>query len=248
MIHNQTGFALVGAIFLAPVVLAAFCVMAAGYLVITSDAKARHICRTELLNSQQTVADRLNALIKLNPKAEALRAAREEAQQMVDAGVETGPGEIILIARLNWVIAEQVVFAIKQKSLIAEGKFESHSGPLRTRRAVEVALGQDQKVYRDQPSAIASQASSSAANFDLDASPEDSITPDYNPSSDFERSQSMQVNWSVQLLSFLPVWLTGFLQMPSSNVRADCSATLTKEGGFQWTPRLNAAKSSSRFL
>lgn len=238
---NAKGMATVGFLVLMPLLAAVLAFMASAYLIIRTDGKSRHACRIELLKSQNEVALILKDLLKLNPQAKRLRAARERAERLEYAARGKPPHPAALLY-LTSVRARQTILAVKQKLLITEGRFKSRAGSLPASRAVATSVNDDGALYRNAALAVHSTRSSRGGSFDLVASPPDSPTPDYQPARNFEESQTMDVKWQIALGPLLPQWIQNFITLQHLKLNAECSATLTKEKKA-WAPVLSADKS-----
>jgi hypothetical protein len=238
---NKRGSVVVSLLILMPLLVAILAVSVAVHLTIRTDAKSRHVCRTELLRSQEKTARALTELLALNPRAKTLRHEREVADRAWQMA-PTPPLKAAALIRLTFVIAKQVALAAQQKMLIAKGKSESHLGPQRVSRSVSAALAEDQALYRARAIELGSRASAQSASFDLVATPSASLTPDYQPSRMFEERQTMRIRWQLAIGPLLPEWISHLLSLEFGRLKlkAECAATLRKEKS-KWSPVLSAA-------
>jgi hypothetical protein len=240
---SEQGFVTVALLALFPLLLSGLAVALASYLAMRTQIEETHVCRVELLSSQERVRGDLVRLLRLNKYATQLRLQRKLAENAVATSV-TPPQLAAATTALNAVRAAQMILAAQQKALIAAATLESHLGPEHARMAVESALRKSQVVQNDRPAAVNSPAHTRQGAFDLVATPEDSETPDYNPASGFSESQNMSVSTEIKVDSVLPQFLSGPLLAVQLdlNLKIDCSATIRK-GDDQWHTTLNAAKS-----
>ena len=239
---NQRGSITISLLVLTPLFLAVLACSAGTYLTIRTDAKSRHICRVQLLSSQMRVAQLLEDLLALNSSAHRLRREREIA----DRNVRLAPPAVkfIAVAHQLTVIGRQLVLAAKQKELILRGKLESFKGPSSASRKISEGLAHDQALFSDRSVQLSAKTSVDVAFFDVVPEPRGSLTPDYLPSANFERRQTMRLRWQMSVGPLLPSWLTDSFTtqkfLAQLKLKAECSATLRKENS-KWQPILSAA-------
>jgi hypothetical protein len=239
---NQAGFATVAMVVLLPLLLALFAISAA-YFIFKNDGEARHTCRTELLRAQSQIATDLKELLSLNTDAFLLREERRLAEEAVVASTIESPGLGTAAAeiRLAQVIAKQQIFAIKQQLIISRARQRSLTSPGRALESVRLKLAASARVQSEDGLPYEFSSRSKPAFFDVVAQPKDSITPDYQPSPEFQRHQEMKARWSFNVGSFLPPWLRKIVPATGLQAQADCSTTLEKEGN-SWEPRITKGK------
>ena len=244
VLASQNGFSLISFVALLPFFTAVVALFAAVIMTLNTDAKARQACRTELLKSQEIVTARLTALMELNPQAESLRIEKKSLEQACNMSADPVP-----CMELAFVIVQQAALAVKQKALIASATLESRLGPVKAETAVFRSLQADQTNYMETGEPSYSNVASHSfhtASFDVVASPSDSLTPDYKPSANFERNQTMRVEWNIGLIHLLPKWPQKFIPDMNIHLKAECAATIAKGEGFwknKWAPLLaNADK------
>jgi hypothetical protein len=227
---NSRGFASVALLLLMPLLLTGFAVLAGTFLVLTAEGKIRHQCRVELLKSQKRVSDLLRELMDLNPEAARLR--RWEKRSL--AGPQAARG---------WVVRQQIALALRQKSLIQRARLESALGPARASRATRELYLQATLSTENAPSRVraAWKSRRKGGAFELNASPNDSLTPDYHPVARFSDKQVMTLNWEIGLSEILPDWLEPLTGATPLKLKGECAATLIQEGE-NWVPKLSADK------
>lgn len=238
---NQKGFGLIGFLVLLPFLMSVLATIAGAALLFKADSHLRHECRVSVLNSQRSVAEKLRALIKLNPRATALRAEYAQAQELLRlAMTEPNPAAIAVAeANLARVQLSRSLLMAQQKALIVSARAMSFSAPLKARGAVLQSLGREATDNRVR--APSTRRSSRFGRFDVRASPEGDLTPDYNPSSRFTESQVVDVDVQAELGPLLPDWLRKLLPTEGLTVSSHCQATIEKKENT-WVETLNAVK------
>lgn len=235
---NERGFAMLSTLILLPLLITITALSGATYMLLRSDGATRHECRVELLRIQSLIARDLRRLLDLNPEATRLRYRRQAAEAKVAMTAATPAGAIAEM-ELSQVIAEQLLLAAKQQSLIQGARILSHVGPEWARQRVH--RSSEKTKPRSSLSPLDFTAQVQGSGFPLVASPLFSPTPDYQPARDFSRLQEMKVVWSFSLEKFLPPWFQKHLPITKLKASARCSATIKEESG-QWQARLTADK------
>lgn len=234
---NERGFVTIGYLIVLPLLITIVALATAAYLLLKNDGAARHECRLELLQTQAQVARDLRRLLDMNTQAQELRLRREEAEDEVAATAET-PAVALAELKLNEVIAEQVIFSAKQKALIAHAKTLSRTGPTTAESRVHPTA---ESIRAPSSRSLDFSSRHRGGAFAVIASPPTSLTPDYEPETDFSRQQEMRLQWSFSIERFLPEWLKRYLPVSGLRALAQCSATIEKEGG-KWNAKLTADK------
>lgn len=239
---NSKGFATVSILALVPLLLSVLVVISAGLIAMRIDGKSRHLCRLSVLRSQSEIAVRLQRLMGLNPGARWLRLKREMAETKF-LTAPTPPLKAVALAELQQVIAEQMVYSARQKSLLIEGRTLSFLAPTRARASVREAFATESSLPLQRIGRFGLRFSSRALapRFEVIAKPADSPTPDYEPSPDFSERQTLDLQWSVQMDALLPEWLSPLINATELNLQASCSGTIEK-GDTQWSARLKTDK------
>jgi hypothetical protein len=250
--RNQSGSINLILLAILPLILAVSAVLAASYLTLKADAKLKHLCRNELLASQETVADRLNKLIKLNPLAKALRAARSAAEKSVLLA-PTPEAKAAAQLTLDAVIAKQSVLATEQRALYTEARAASQLRPLNLKIILARTLYQDpsrQDSSRREGNRLNLDFKSHVrtGSFEIEMSPKDSLTPDYRPSPRFAEDETVTASWAFNLKAWIPEWtksiLGSFAGSFNEQFKGSCSAGVEK-GDLKWTAKLKVDKLSS---
>ncbi len=236
---SDRGFGIVGFLVLLPFLVSLLALTAGSALLMKADAHLKHECRTSLLGSQRSVAEKLSQLLAMNPEATALREAYLEAQ----AEVKAAQGYPVLLApaliHLHVVEAARTAFSIKQRSLILHAELESAAAPLRARLAIVKGLSEE--AHTNGVSSPSFRSSMRRGHFDVEATPKFDRTPDYNPSQQFSSKQTVDVNVKADVGPLLPDWLRKLLPNGKLEVSSHCQATIYKEED-EWIETLNAVK------
>jgi hypothetical protein len=227
--RNENGFGLVSFLALLPVILAAAAVILSSTVLLKADAKAKHQCRTELLNAQNSVSNKLERLIAMNKGAKALRIERRAAEAAVVAAAGVPVALAAAMAALDLVIAEQTAYAAIQNALIVAARLESELSPLQVSMGVQGSFSSVSLFRR--PDVIGSRLKT--GSFPLDASPQESPTPDYEPTTDFTREQTMSVTLEFLIAPLFPNWVRTLVTMDDLSLKTTCSASIEK-GDRRW--------------
>jgi hypothetical protein len=237
---NQRGFIATALLILLPLLLAVFVVISAAAFAMGDDSEIRHLCRVQLLRSQEQAAQKLNELIKLNGPARRLRISRKAAELAMLTAIN--PAALAVAqARLDAVIFAQMNLASKQKLLIFEGKRASLEGPANATRQISSAL-RENAATRSVASAAPQRRGIQYGLFDLIATPASSPTPDYQPSPDFETRQTTRLEVAMPIKGLLPDWLIQLLPDKPLKLKVNCLATIEKKEN-KWLATLKADKS-----
>lgn len=237
---NERGFVMIGYLLLLPLLITIVALSTAAYLLFKNDGASRHQCRLELLRTQTKIASDLHRLLDMNNQARQLRARRAEAEAHVLETAGT-PAMALAEVELNAIIAQQLAFSAKQKALLAHARLLSRTGPMNAELRVQPTVERTRAPSRQ---LLDFSASHRGGAFAVMASPASSLTPDYEPASDFSQRQEMHLGWSFSMERFLPDWLKQSLPTSGLKASAQCTATIEKEKG-QWKAKLTVGKSSS---
>ena len=237
----ENGFALAGFLIMLPLLLAVLVSVVAAFYLLKNEGESKQICRTTALSMQETVAARLNQLIKMNPAAKVLRAKRTAADQTVKA-TEAYP--LLLPAALvaqAAVVAEQTTFAASQKLLIADAERASIFARIELKAKIHAALARAHDVQTSEASSsqllsalnlpyLQSDISVNLPRFEVEASPKESLTPDYQAADDFSKLEALHVQWKLDVAQLLPEWIQKILaltsQSPNIKINLGCGATV----------------------
>jgi|GEM_PF-4528626 len=237
--NRESGFGTVEFLALMPLLLSVLATIAGASLLFKANSHLRHECRVSVLNSQRTVAEKLRALIKMNPRAQALRAEAAAAQAELEASAAI-PGALPAAeANLLRVRLERIAFAAAQQALIQQARGLSFAAPLRARSAVMEGLVKE--THENKVATPPVRSSSRPGRFSVIATPEGDLTPDYNPSPTFVKDQVVDVDVTVEVGSLLPDWLRKLLPTGGLEISSHCQATIEKQEET-WIETLNAVR------
>lgn|GEM_PF-2915910 len=239
--HPEDGFALAGFLIMLPLLLAILVSVIAAFYLLKNEGESRQICRTTALSMQETVAARLNELIKMNPAAKVLRAKRVAADEAVKA-MEAYP--LLLPAALAAqaaVVAEQTTFAASQKLLIADAERASILARIELKAKIHAAIARAHELQSSDASNsqvfstlsipyLQSDISVNLPRFEVEASPKESLTPDYQAADEFSKLEALHVQWKLDVAQLLPDWMQKILtltsQAPNIKINLGCGATV----------------------
>lgn len=222
VVHSQSGFALICFLAFVPMIITLFFAFAVGGRALVRQAEMRHLCRTQLLNSQARVAALVTELTALNPQARQLRGQRQAALATLAAVAVSAP-HLVPAARsaLQATTARQQALRLKQQSLLNRIRNSWQNGARQVRQGLTAKGAQHLNLLRPQVGLI--------------PLPAPSLTPDYLPAPGASRLHRQGATWRITL----PTPVTSHLQTKSWN--GGCATTLTPREG-QWLPQLSEVK------
>lgn len=241
-LNDKNGFATSGLLLLMPLLLAVIATITAAFYLLKDEGQTRHICRTSALAMQGKVADQLNALIAMNPRATALRLDRQAAEDAVRNTAGIPYANAVAVANLNRVIVLQTLHAAKQKATIASAKHAIWLSRLNLNAKLRATLRLQSELQTEQENTlglaglssnapIQSEVSINTPEFSVEAKPQDSLTPDYEPADDFTTREALHVKWRLEVLTLLPTWMQNTLRAggmnPHLNIDLGCGADVT---------------------
>ncbi len=239
LIYKQDGFALVSFVILLPLLLTIFVAIFAAFYIMKNESETRQICRTSALSMQESVTADLNALIKMNLGAKFLRLTRKVADNAVVVSAAYPPAEAVAQAFKEAVIAAQTLYSYSQNAIILKAEATQYLAHAQIQSNIHTALMRAEKIQSegvkpkffrslDLP-LIASEVSVNWPKFNVEASPKDSLTPDYKPADDFAKDAEIHVKWKLNLSRLLPKWMQKILERTgmSPNIRLNlaCGAS-----------------------
>lgn len=193
---NQKGFVTVWALAFLPCLF----VMGLGLLLTqyltTNWKQSVHICRTELLVTQETAARHLKTLLHLNPAALALRISMKQAQIQYASAVATANPTLaaVFLLRIASIHRKQKALDKMQKVIIARANSEMSSGLL----AVQTKIREQNRRNQGRlPDSFSFDVITYPLNFKSLAVKPDlpDIAPLYELRQNFEAEQNLSVSW-----------------------------------------------------
>ncbi len=235
--NAQQGFGVVGMLVLLPFLISVLSLIAGSVLLLKTDARLKHDCRTSVLNSQREVAGRLRELIALNRPAKALRLERKLAENELRLAILASNPPAIAMARAHLLSVQlrQKALMIRQKALVVIAKGKSIAAPARAKAAV---LGGLEKESRDNGGL---RTSMRGGVFEVVTEPKGDTTPDYHPSPKFTAKQTVDLNVELELGPLLPEWLRKLLPTKGLKLNTHCQGTIERQEN-EWIETLNAVK------
>ncbi len=231
---NEQGFVLVSTLVLIPFLVALFTAVVTVVWVLKRRSLAQSLCVSHSVRMQDDLGDRLQELLRLNPKATKLRAQRQAADREVDAANASGIVPLIVAARAHqaYVILSQVSLRTQQQTILnqAEAQARQHEAQLRHGLArIGVHAVQANRFF---PLALA-----------VRPTPITSISPNFEPVRPFTFLQKRSFAFALPLGSALnkvfPNSRDSFWRQPMG-----CSASLADQEE-QWRVRILAASPRS---
>lgn len=218
---------------LAPLAAALIVGLCCSFYFLKRKALAQAHCVQQASVLQTELKGTLDKLLRLNPRAKALRAQREAADSALKAALSSANPYAIAAAQAYWaaVVLQQLALRTQQQALLSQATQQRHSGhrQLRERLQLMRVSGVDSRKYYWRALAV-------------EARPPASLTPDYDPLPMFETFQQHRFRFQVDLRPpFARI-------LPSLNLRqiAECSVTL-KGREKQWKLQVVAASAASKW-
>ncbi len=156
------GFANVAVLILLPTLAIVFFAVAELSLVSREHTRTQSVCKSQLFNTQDQVAEKLNKLIALNPKARQLRIQMRKAKIKLLSAIASGNELAITAAerRITEIELKQFALDQEQKRLITEANLAASSGQVRAQQAMGRVAStrvdiKSLKVVADQPQELA---------------------------------------------------------------------------------------------
>lgn len=236
---SEAGFGLVSFLALTPLVIAVISMVVALALTLTTDAKLKHECRTQILESQRNVSGYLNEIIANNKTAKALRTQRQIAEVAVKATIPFPPAHAAAKFDLAAVKASQYLHKLNQLRLIGLAKAQTMYAPRKTTYAVRTLLISESK--RLSELRAVPRSNQNFPQFDLIETPKGDASPDYVPAADFTPKQEVRVSVEFDLATILPGWLRALLPQKTLRLKTECNSTLEQENE-KWIERLSAGR------
>jgi len=210
---SSGGFALVGTLALAPLLIALMFGIAAFVWNLREATRLETLCDSHLFYLNNNYAKWLNELERLNVQVKKLRREEKKARQRLYAAIASGNAARIAAAelRLAQIFAAQLAVAGEQKKILLAAEALRREKKYKLRQAFGGNLKNQSikglAVRPDLPSAIA---------------------PVYELESPFFEKQKSQLQYQLPLLSFLPTagFLPGFAAPISAN--KTCSVSIEK--------------------
>lgn len=200
---------------------------------IRKKSMAQSLCVRAGLQMQTQLSHTLTDLLKMNPKAQALRKRRALADRQLQLAMLSGIPKAIALAQAaqKAVILEQLQLRTRQELKFSEAARIRirHARELRSDLRVLQVKRMDSKLAY--PRALA-----------VRATPLTSLSPDYDPVPDFTKAQEHRFRFQVNLAPDLklPMSMEGYQQI------IECSISLREEA-HQWKPRILAASAQRSY-
>ncbi len=228
---SNQGFALVSLLALAPFLASLCTVVGASLYILKRKSLAQAFCIHQASRLQAELKKPLRKLIRMNARATTLRTQRTAADNALQHALSSGVPYAIAAAQAvqTAVILQQLAFRAQQWALLAEAQRVRFQGQREMRHQVEgLAITSVQsRTFYFRPLAVEPQ-------------PISSLTPDYKPIGWFERGQSQEFRFDIDLLAHFPLAKAG-LEFRQTTL---CSVTL-KQQEDDWQIQILAAKAPS---
>lgn len=218
--EEKEGYILIGFLIFFPLLLSGMASLSVSALYLREKTRLLSLCRQHLLEIQGHMSESLEQLQKLNPLAEQLRAEKKETiRLLLNAPPVTRE---ILLARLAYIVAQQIKLRLTQKTLIK--KAEAFSA--KHLRKLKYKMHQSNHL-------ISSFKAPVFPKLAVVADPMQSLSPSYKTTWNFSKDQSIKIRWREDFMQAVPSFLKAIVgQLPS--VKGHCASTLRQSnlGGF----------------
>jgi hypothetical protein len=164
--------------------------LAYGYVALRKKSLAQAHCVQQASLLQTELKSTLEALLKLNKRAKALRRRREIADKALDAAVKSKIPQAVAAAGAAWtaVYLQQVELRGEQERLLRTAGVQRETGERQLRQKISALRARNLIAKKSYWRALA-----------VEAVPPDSLTPDYVPLPAFERLQQQKYRFDVAL-------------------------------------------------
>jgi hypothetical protein len=239
-VKNQKGFALIILISLLPLIMAGGLLVFCGFSFIKTDLGTLNLCRALQLEVQNKAAQKLESLLKLNPRALKLRLAQIRAEKTLALAVKSGNPAALAAAEahLLTIRMQRQVLDLKQRSLITSANTSLKLGGLDLQRRLS------QEWYtqsRGVTSWLQGKLQLGSGKIPALAVQPDfvEVAPLYEPAPQFEEAQAWHQEWQLEFRTIS--WADKFFNFHERFQRS-CSTSLYSENSA-WSARLKKAKS-----
>lgn len=221
---SDKGFITFLALTLLPLILTMGLALLATQYLTKNWIQSLHICRTELLKTQDQTSSHLQNLLRLNPQALALRTALRIAQAQYLAAAATNPPlAAALLVRIASLQRQRVILDRAQRALIMQANFQMSQGLLQVHQRLRDQNYNNQtrlpKFLRYSIQPMPWKPKTLAIHPDRP-----DIAPIYELNHNFQGDQSLSVSWRSQFAIHLSAETSWF---KNQNQKIDgCSATL----------------------
>lgn len=253
---NQKGQISILAVLLLPLLISILTGLLLLLIGLKTESRVSAVCRLKIQESQTEVANALNQLLQLNPKAVALQKKKETSQRALELALKSEvPAAIAAASAYDLLVkAEQLTLAAKQQSLIAKARRISTGTTDEAIEAIRSALPSFLQARVGQPEIVA------RPQFLVLPVQVGTLTPEYKPAPGFRLMQEAKVKWMTPD-EFRPMELMGAkasielsgdaeptesklaIRIPSIDL--GCSVSLNSVEGSEekkWEPQITADK------
>ncbi len=193
---NQKGFTTVLFLSFIPILVTLILAMVFSHFLTKNWMQSLHICRTELLATQDQVSKSLKMLMDLNPQVKVLRAALIQAYIELAAAIasENYAWAARVQKRILEIQRQQRAIAKIQKALILTSNAQMASGPM---KVISKILSQDRENQKLLPDFIKFKVGNIIPSYQVLAVKPDGpdSPPIYELKNNFIELQALNVSW-----------------------------------------------------
>lgn len=232
---NEDGFSLISFVIVLPALMTVISALLLATGLGLRHRHNQHLCQKQVLNLQIKQAKHMENLLKLNPKARALRRERRLADKALKSALRSGHPKIIMIAKAAQVAVKsrQLILRGKQQVLISQSKVGLSNSLSQIRLAQKKADGKVRfdKVPKSLP--VFSKGTESGS-------------PTYHVFPSVAEIQMVAVQWKQQIPK---PWhdLLRYLEFEERSVVGKCAATIRKRSR-KWRGELSTYPLNARLV
>lgn len=199
-IKSNNGFSTITLVAVLPIVLSIFAFLGFHSLDLTSTMAHRHLCRTTLLNAQNTSKNDLVELLGLNPLARSL----ELEKRRVLANMARSPHPVViaaLTARLTQIHIKKLQLSQRQQRIIQRSNRNIKLSLEKLKTELRRLSLQEGKKWRALAHVKTSFLDSKAPTLSVRPTAMSVLAPTYEPLPNFEKIQSTHIFWRTEFIS-----------------------------------------------
>lgn len=226
---NEAGFSLTLLILILPIVVSMIAWLTTQVLRMSQVQKMQSICHTPLIRGQESAADKISSLLRLNSLAQSLRSQMIAAKSSLAVALASGNGPGIAAARtwIQRVNLQKDILIQRQRSLILLGHSDLHQSLLDIQKQLtKINRNQPQK-----PTTLTIQISSISlpkVRLAIRKSNNPDPFPEYELVQRFPRKQALVLKWQ----GHFQQTKMGFIKwIPKIKQEIQCGVSLRERNG-----------------
>lgn len=241
--NSSSGFITLSACLLFTIIISSsFAILACAWF-LTQKQHAELLCQKYVIKAQEDLLQGAEALLLLNPKAEALIVEKK----YLEFSIKVNPNPVqkaIEAARLAVVIYQMSLLRLEQKAIFTQAEASALAASFQFKQKTHSLT---QSMQSNWKSAIIRTPSISTTLATIRLVPifKDPLLPIYQAPIDFESQQTLRYQMSLKTQGLLPSWIS-YLAPHFTQWQESCSSKPQKQGVQSWTAALTRDKSFLR--